>query len=107
MSLDDQLSAFLGEEPKQSRADLFTTEVMKRVERQVFFERLTAAAAGAVVFGLVLWACAPALDLAVAAIAPILAPVAAVLTLVAVAVVAGGPGVWKRLGLKQLGLSIR
>ena len=44
MSLDDQLSAFLGETPKQSRADVFTTEVMKRVERQVFLDQLKAAA---------------------------------------------------------------
>lgn len=107
MNLDDQLSAFLGEEPKASRADVFTTEVMKRAERQMFFERLTTAAAGAVVIGLVLWACSPALDLAVSAIAPSLAPVAAILVLAGAAVVAGGPSVWKRLGLKPLGLSGR
>jgi hypothetical protein len=99
MSLDDQLSAFLGEEPKRSRAEVFTTEVMKRVERQLLFERLSAAAAGAVVLGLVLWACAPALDLAVSSLAPSLAPVAAILALAGAAALAGGPSVWKRLGL--------
>jgi hypothetical protein len=99
MSLDDQLSAFLGEEPKQSRADVFTAEVMKRVERQVFLDRLTAAAAGAVVIALILWACSPVLNLAVATIAPGLAPVAALGAFVAAVLMVGGPSVWRRLGL--------
>ncbi len=99
MNLDDQLSAFLSEEPRQSLADVFTAEVMKRAERQLFLERVSAAAAGAVVIGLVLWACAPALDLAVSAVAPSLAPVAAILVLAGAAMLAGGPSVWKRLGL--------
>lgn len=99
MNLDDQLSAFLGEAPKQSRVDVFTAEVMKRVERQVFFDRLTATAAGAVVVGLVLWGCSPVLNLAVSKLAPNLAPIAAILALAGAVVVAGGPSVWKRLGL--------
>lgn len=99
MNLDDQLSAFLGEEPQQSLAAVFTAEVMKRAERQLFLERLSAAAGGAMVIGLVLWACAPALDLAVLAVASSLAPVAAVLVLAGAAVLAGGPSVWRRLGL--------
>lgn len=89
MSPDDQLSAFLGETPKQSRADLLTLEVMKRVERQTFLNRLAVAAGGAVVLALVLWACAPALDFAVTMIAPSLAPVAAVLVVVAAVLVVG------------------
>jgi hypothetical protein len=99
MNLDDQLSAFLGETPKQSRADVFTTEVMKRIERQVFLDGLTTAAAGAVVLGLVLWACAPVLNLAVETIAPGLAPVAALAAFVAAVLMMGGPTVWRRLGL--------
>jgi len=99
MSLDDQLSAFLGEAPKQSRADVFTAEVMKRVERQVFVDRLTTGAAGAIVIGLVLWACSPVLNLAVATIAPGLAPVAALGAFVAAVLMVGGPSVWRRLGL--------
>ena len=99
MNLDDQLAAFLGEEPKQSRADVFTAEVMKRVERQVFLDRLTAAAAGAVVIGLVMWACSPVLNLAVKTIAPGLAPIAALGAFVAAALMVGGPSVWRRLGL--------
>lgn len=97
MSPEDQLSAFLGETPKHSRADLFALEVMKRVERQVFLERIMLAAGGAAVLCLVLWACAPALDVAVAMIAPGLAPVAALLTFVAAILVGGGPSVWRRL----------
>lgn len=89
MSPDDQLSAFLGETPKQGRADLLTLEVMKRVERQTFLNRLAVAAGGAVVLALVLWACAPALDFAVTMIAPSLAPVAAVLVVVAAVLVVG------------------
>ena len=99
MSLDDQLAAFLGEEPKQSRADVFTAEVMKRVERQVFVDRLTTGAAGAVVIALVLWACSPVLNRAVEIIAPGLAPVAALGAFVAAALMAGGPTVWRRLGI--------
>ena len=93
MTPDEQLSAFLGETPKQSRADLLMLEVMRRSERQAFLERVAIAAGGAVVLGLVLWACAPALDLAVTTIAPSLAPIAALLTFVAAILVAGGAAV--------------
>lgn len=99
MNLDDQLAAFLGETPKQSRADIFTAEVMKRIERQVFFDRLTTAAGGAAVFALVLWACSPVLNLAVSMLAPSLAPLAAIAAFIGAILVAGGPMVWKRLGL--------
>ena len=98
MSLDDQLAAFLGETPKQSRAELFTAEVMKRVERQVFLDRLRAVIVGGGVIALVLWACAPVLNLAVSALAPSLAPVAAILAFAAAVVAAGGPAVWRRAG---------
>ena len=99
MNLDDQLSAFLGETPKQSRADIFSAEVMKRIERQVFIDQLTTAAAGAVVFALVLWACSPVLNLAVSTLAPSLAPIAAIVAITGAVLVAAGPTVWKRLGL--------
>lgn len=99
MNLDDQLSAFLGETPKQSRADIFTAEVMKRVEQQAFLDQLKTAAVGAGAIALVLWACAPALNLAVSTIAPTLAPTAALLAFAGAVVLAGGPGVWRRLGL--------
>ena len=98
MSPDDQLSAFLGEQPQQSRADVFTAEVMKRIERQVFLDRLTTGAASAVVIGLVMWACSPVLNLAVSTIAPGLAPVAALGAFVAAILMVGGPSVWRRLG---------
>jgi hypothetical protein len=99
MNLDDQLSAFLGETPKQSRADIFTAEVMKRIERQAFLDSLTTAAAGALVLALVLWVCSPVLNLAVSTLAPTLAPIAAILVLAGAVLVAGGPSVWRRLGL--------
>lgn len=99
MNLDDQLSAFLGETPKQSRADVFTAEVMKRVEQQAFLDQLKGLMVGAGAIALVLWGCAPALNAAVSAIAPSLAPTAAMLAFVAAVVMAGGPGVWRRLGL--------
>lgn len=99
MTLDDQLSAFLGEEPQQSRAEVFSAEVMKAVERRVFLDRLAAMAAGAVVLALVLWAVSPALNLMVRAIAPSLAPVCGGLVFVAAIVMTGGPQVWRRLSI--------
>ncbi len=99
MNLDDQLSAFLSETPKQSRAEVFSTEVMKAIERRVFLERLATIAGGAVVFALVLWACSPVLNLIVRAIAPGLAPICGGLAFVAAIVMTGGPTVWRRLGL--------
>lgn len=99
MNLDDQLSAFLGETPKQSRADIFTAEVMKRVEQQAFLDQLKVIVIGSGVIALALWACAPALNAAVSAIAPSLAPTAALLTFIGAVVMAGGPTVWRRLGL--------
>ena len=97
MTPDDQLAAFLGEVPQRSRADLFTAEVIKRIERQVLFDRLTTAAAGALVFALVLWACAPLLNQAVAVIAPGLAPVAAILAFTAAVALVGGSSAFQRL----------
>ncbi|WP_297511535.1 hypothetical protein [uncultured Caulobacter sp.] len=97
MTPEDQLAAFLGEVPRQGRAELFTAEVIRRIERQVLIDRLTTAAAGAMVFALVLWACAPMLNQAVAAIAPGLAPVAAVLAFTAAVAMVGGSSVFRRL----------
>jgi hypothetical protein len=51
------------------------------------------------VFALVLWACSPVLNLAVFMLAPSLAPIAAIAAFVGAILVAGGPTVWKRLGL--------
>ena len=99
MTLDDQLAAFLVETPRQSRADLFTAEVMKRVERQVFLDRLKSIVLGSGAIALALWACAPALNATVASIAPTIAPAAAILTFASALVMAGGPSVWRRLGL--------
>jgi hypothetical protein len=73
---------------------------MKRIERQVFLDQLTTAAASAVVIALVLWACSPVLNLAVKTIAPGVAPIAALGAFVAAALMVGGPSVWRRLGLR-------
>lgn len=94
MSLDDQLSAFLGETPKQSRADLIALEVLQRAERRAFLERMALSAIGAGVVALVLWACAPVLNLAVSTIAPSLVSIASVLTIAAAVLLIGAPSLW-------------
>lgn len=43
MTPDDQLSAFLGEQPATSRADLFTAVVMQKIERRAFLRDVAAA----------------------------------------------------------------
>lgn len=63
MTPDDQLSAFLGEQPATSRADLFTAVVMQKIERRAFLRDVAAAGGWAAVVGLVAWACAPVLNL--------------------------------------------
>lgn len=99
MTSDDQLSAFLGEQPTARRADVMIAAVMQRIERRTFIRRVTAAAGWAGVVGLISWACAPALKVLVGALAPGLAPAAAALALVTVTLLASGPAVRHRLGL--------
>ncbi|MDR7229429.1 hypothetical protein J2X45_000492 [Caulobacter sp. BE264] len=98
MTPDDQLSLFLAERPAASRADLFTAVVMQKVERRVLFQRIAVAGGGSAVVGLIAWACAPALNVLVGALAPGLAPAAAVLGLVAVTLVVSSSAVRQRLG---------
>jgi hypothetical protein len=62
MTPDDQLSAFLGEQPATSRADLFAAVVMQKIERRAFLAQIVTAGGGAAVVGLIAWACAPALN---------------------------------------------
>lgn len=99
MTPDDQLSAFLGEQPTAGRADLMIAAVMERIERRAFVQRVAAAAGWAGVVGLISWALAPALKVLVGALAPELAPAAGALALVAVTLLASSPVVWRRLGL--------
>lgn len=99
MTPDDQLSAFLGEQPTARRADVMIAAVMQRIERRAFIQRVAATAGWAGVVGLISWACAPALKVLVGALAPGLAPAAAALALVAVTLLASGPAVRGRLGL--------
>ncbi|ATC31673.1 hypothetical protein CA606_04490 [Caulobacter vibrioides] len=99
MTPDDQLSAFLGEQPAARRADVMIAAVMQRIERRAFVRRVAAAGGWAGVVGLISWACAPVLKDLVGALAPGLAPAAAALALVAVTLLASGPEVRRRLGL--------
>ncbi|MFY8143001.1 MAG: twin-arginine translocation signal domain-containing protein [Caulobacter sp.] len=99
MTPDDQLSAFLGEQPATSRADLFTAVVMQKIERRAFLRDVAAAGGWAGVVGLVAWACAPVLNVLIGALAPGLAPAAAALALVAATLLVSCPSVRRRLGL--------
>lgn len=99
MTPDDQLSAFLGEQPATSRADLFTAVVMQKIERRAFLRDVAAAGGWAAVVGLVAWACAPVLNVLIGALAPGLAPAAAALALVAATLLVSSPSVRRRLGL--------
>ena len=81
MSPEDRLAAFLGESPALPDP-LFAVAVMQRVARRELFERLVIGAAFALAGVVALWACAPALDVAVAALAPSLAPAAGLVSLV-------------------------
>jgi hypothetical protein len=67
----------------------FVAEVMQQVARRELQLKLGSAAATALAAAAVLWACAPALDLAVQTLAPVLLPAAGVLTLVAATGVLG------------------
>ena len=93
MTADDRLAAFLGEEPAPARPAvdaLFVAQVMQQVARRELSLAVASTAATAVAAGAVLWACAPVLNLAVGALAPALAPAAAVLTVVAAVSLFGG-----------------
>ncbi|HQR89104.1 MAG: hypothetical protein B7Z44_10115 [Caulobacter sp. 12-67-6] len=87
MTPDDRLSAFLGEAPAPRACDVFVAEVMEAVERRMFVDRLMAGGAAAFAGGAVLWACSPALNLAVDILAPTLVPVAGMLVLAAAAAI--------------------
>ncbi|MBO9709946.1 MAG: hypothetical protein J7521_17235 [Caulobacter sp.] len=93
MTPEDRLLAFLseGSEPAP-RADVaFVAEVMQRVAWRELGVRLAVGAAWAGAGAAVLWACAPALDLAVSNLAPVLAPVAGMLALIGAGLVLGAP----------------
>ena len=93
MTSEDRLAAFLGEDIAPSRPavdQVFVAEVMQQVARRELGVKLASAAATALAAGAVLWACSPVLDLAVRTLAPILTPIAGILTLVAAASLFGG-----------------
>jgi predicted nucleic acid-binding protein len=93
MTPEDRLAAFLSADAAPTRPTVdavFVAEVMQGVARRELRLKLTSAAVTAVTAGAVLWACAPVLDLAVRMLAPVLAPAAGILTLVAAASLLGG-----------------
>lgn len=104
MTPDERLAAFLSEDAAPVRSGsarpsvdaLFVAEVMQAVGRRELGIKLASAAVTALAAGLVLWACAPVLDLAVQTLAPVLLPVAGILTVAAAVVVLGGQGLVRR-----------
>lgn len=93
MTPEDRLAAFLSADagPVRTTVDaVFVAEVMQGVARRELRLKLASAAVTAVAAGAVLWACAPVLDLAVRMLAPVLAPAAGILTLVAAVGLLGG-----------------
>lgn len=92
MSPEDRLAAFLSADVAPARPAVdaaFVAEVMQRVARRELQLKLASGAVTALAAAAVLWACAPALDLAVQTLAPVLLPAAGVLTLVAATGVLG------------------
>lgn len=92
MTPEDRLTAFLSANAVPARPAVdaaFVAEVMQRVAGRELLLKLASAAVTAAAAGAVLWACAPVLNLAVQALAPVLLPAAGILTLAAVAGVLG------------------
>ena len=99
MTPDDRLAAFLSEgavPPRPAVDALFVAEVMQAVGRRELRLKLASAAVTAAAAGMVLWACAPALNLAVQTLAPALLPAAGILTLAAAASLLGGQMLMRR-----------
>ena len=93
MSPEDRLAAFLSADAASLRPTVdavFVAEVMQGVARRELRLKLASAAVTAVASGAVLWVCAPVLDMAVRMLAPVLAPAAGMLTLVAALSLLGG-----------------
>jgi hypothetical protein len=99
MTPDERLAAFLSEDavPVRPTVDaMFVAEVMQAVGRRELRIKLASAAVTALAAGVVLWACAPALNLAVQTLAPVLLPVAGMLTLAAAVSLLGGQVLMRR-----------
>jgi hypothetical protein len=98
MSPEDRLVAFLSDDDAPAsrrsaaskRDTAFVAEVMQKVARRELTVRIATAGVTALAAGAVLWACAPVLNLAVATLAPALAPTAGMLALVAAVALLGG-----------------
>lgn len=93
MTPEDRLAAFLSADAAPARPAVdavFVAEVMQQVAWRELKLKLASAAVTAVAAGAVLWTCAPALDLAVSTLAPVLLPVGGILTLAAAVSLLGG-----------------
>ncbi len=93
MSPDDRLAAFLSQDAACSARpavdSIFVAEVMQVVARRELGLKLASAAVTALAAGMVLWGCAPVLNLAVQTLALVLLPAAGMLTLAATVGVLG------------------
>lgn len=106
MTPEDRLAAFLSGDDAAAAARpaaarpavdaVFVAEVMQAVARRELMSKLASAAVTALAAGAVLWACAPALDLAVRALAPVLLPAAGILSLAAAVGLFGGQVLMRR-----------
>jgi hypothetical protein len=99
MTPEDRLAAFLSADAAPARPAVdaaFVAEVLQRVARRELQLKLASAAVTAAAAGAVLWACAPVLNLAVQALAPVLLPAAGILTLAAAAGLLGAQVLTRR-----------
>jgi hypothetical protein len=99
MTPEDRLAAFLSADAAPARPAVdaaFVAEVMQQVARRELRLKLASAAVTAMAAGAVLWACAPALNLAVQTLGPVLLPAAGILTLAAAASLFGAQVLTRR-----------
>lgn len=88
MTAEQRLSAFLQEARPPQQDPVFTAEVLRAVARRELKAQLAASAVIAIAAAVGLWACAPILNAVIEPMALTLPPVAALLTLTAVFVLA-------------------
>ena len=91
---DARLKALFAQDEPPARDPMFSTAVMARVARRQFLQDVAFHTGVTVLGGLVLWAVWPSLQPLIAALGQDMAPVAACLTLAAIAIilVGGRPG---------------
>ncbi len=98
---DDRLRSLFAEDAPPPRDPAFSAEVMAALARRRFVADMISLAGVAVLGGLLLWAFWPLVGPALTIAGPALAPLAAALTLAAMAVVLLGRPVAAMLGLES------